>query len=286
MAKEERSLLTVINETLRLALRAEHDLVVEELIGNAFDPESAAEDARHRVAAYVETLLIEMQMLAERLKLPQTTSELIALRKETPKLAEIDHTPDGDIYVGALGKARQYLGPLVALVNPEETSQLSTFRSVLRNTAKIVSDAGLSPSKEVEVRNKIHEITSYCFTDAIREVPLPHSFKTYRGDLGIRSLGAVAEYKFAKTKDEMNHCLDGIFADMRGYDGHSEWQHFFAVFYMKEPFETQERLERIFEDVKAPANWTPIALNGPTLDLSEVTKKKRRRASSEQMAGS
>lgn len=46
--------------------------------------------------------------------------------------------------------------------------------------------------------------------------------KTYKQDLGVRSLMAVAEYKYAATENEVRRALDGIYTDMKGYSGHYE----------------------------------------------------------------
>jgi hypothetical protein len=266
MAQEEQALLARIHDTHQYAGRAERDLQQCVLTPrrNSFEPDEDLDDAQLRLRVYVERMFMDLRILAERLGLPQTRQEMFGFQKEQKDLAAYDTAEELDVHVPALARARQYLQSLEALVNPEQSSQLNVFRTILQHTAKIIDEASLQPTKEVEVRNRILQVASYSFTDAVKEVPLPQSVKTYRGDIGIPSIKAVAEYKFAKTSQEMKACLDGVYADMRGYDGHFQWQHFFAVFYMKGPFFTQDHIEKEFKKVGAASNWTPIVINGPT----------------------
>lgn len=265
MAQEEQALLSLVHDTLQYAKQAERDIQQCVLTPRSTrEPDEDLDDAQLRLRSYVETMLLDLRILAERLGLPQTRQEIFDFQKEQKDFAAFEvASQEMDVYVPALGRTKQYLRCLEALVNPEQSSQLNVFRTILQHTAKIIDEAGLLPSKEVDVRNRILQVTSYSFVDAIKEVPMPQAVKTYRGDIGVPSIKAVAEYKFARTVQEMKACLDGIYADMKGYDGHSQWQSFFAVFYMKGPFFTQDHIEKEFKKVGAASNWVPIVVNGP-----------------------
>ena len=270
MAQEEQALLASIYDTLQSATQAERDVEHLQLITRsvvASEPDEELDDARFRLKTYAEKMFLQLRILAERLGLPDTREEIVDFQKKHPDLAHCDISHgDCDIYAPALVRAREYLGCLESLVNPEQSSQLNVFRTILQHTAKIIADAELSPAKEAKVRNQILRVTSYSFTDAAKEIDISQSVKSYRADIAIPSIKAVAEYKFAKSEGEMKNCLDGIYADMKGYSGHSEWQHFFAVFYMKEAFFTQNHIEKEFQRVGASSNWTPIVINGPTAE--------------------
>lgn len=269
MAQEEQALLASIYDTLQYAALAERDIQHHELVSGsiASAPDEELDDAQFRLKAYLERMFLQLRILAERLGLPHTRDEILDCQKKQGDLAHYDISHgDCDIYAPALDQAREYLRCLEALVNPEQSSQLNVFRTILQHTAKIIVDANLLPTKEVDVRNQILRVTSYSFTDATKEIAIPQSVKTYRGDIGIPSIKAVAEYKFAKTEGAMRTCLDGIYADMKGYSGHSQWQHFFAVFYMKAAFFTQDHIEKEFQGVEASSSWTPIVINGPTAE--------------------
>lgn len=275
MAQEEKALLALIEDTLVYANRAERDLedVVRKprKVGFDFDDDDEYRDAQVRVRTYVARMLYNERVLSERLGLPHLRKEIARFSKRTKDLGEWVRDDEGDVYSPPLKQARRYLESLAVLVNPEQSSQLAVFSSILHHTSKIISDAKLEPTSEADVRNKILEVASYSFTDAYKEPKMPKSIKTYRGDIGVPSINAVAEYKFAKTKEEMKACLDGIYADMHGYSGHEEWRHFFAVFYMKENFFTQLHVEREFQKIGAKSNWTPIVLVGPI--APKATKK-------------
>jgi hypothetical protein len=267
MAQEEQALLALIHDKLQYATRAEGDLQQCILTPRRIssEPDEDMVDAQARLRWYVERMLLDLRILAERLGLPQTRQEIFEFQKEQKDFADFDvDSEEMDVSVPALVRTRQYLQCIEALVNPEQSSQLNVFRTILQHTAKVIDEASLLPSKEVEVRNRILQVVSYSFVDATKEVAMPQTVKTYRGDIGVPSIKAVAEYKFAKTANEMKSCLDGIYADMKGYSGHSQWKSFFAVFYMKGPFFTQDHIEKEFAKVGAASSWTPIVINGPT----------------------
>jgi hypothetical protein len=96
----------------------------------------------------------------------------------------------------------------------------------------------------------------------MREIPVGQLLKTYKPELGVRSLMAAAEYKFASSEAEVKKSLDEIYADMRGYYGHPEWRTFFAVIYTTDTLLHQKKLEEEFRGVKADVNWTPIIVVG------------------------
>ena len=281
MAQEEQAVLALIEDTLVYANKAERDLenalrLPQESEDYNPDYPAPQRDAEERLGAYVAHMLYNERVLAERLGLPHLRQEISDFHKKNKNLAKCETNDEGDVYSPTLSQARQYLESLTALVNPNQSSQLAVFNSILQHTSKIISDAKLEPTNEVAVRNKILEVTSYSFTDAYKEPKLPKSVKTYQGDIGVPSINAVAEYKFAKTKEEMKTCLDGIYTDMYGYSGHQEWRHFFAVLYMADHFYTQLHVEREFRIVGAKSNWTPIVLVGPT--GQKATKKGRKKA--------
>ena len=61
---------------------------------------------------------------------------------------------------------------------------------------------------------------------------LPKPLKTYKPDLESTDLGVAIEYKFAASEQDVKTAVDGIFSDMQGYAGSSQWRTFYAVIYM------------------------------------------------------
>jgi hypothetical protein len=145
---------------------------------------------------------------------------------------------------------------------PDGLTGLDVFRNILQNTPAIVKLKALEPTNEAVVRKAIFEVLKISFHDAVREIPIGQLLKTYKPDLGVRSLMAAAEYKFCSSETELKKSVGEVFSDMKGYEGHHEWRNFYAVFYTTEPILHQDRLEKEFAGVKANANWTPIIVVG------------------------
>jgi hypothetical protein len=144
------------------------------------------------------------------------------------------------------------------------TTVHDVLATILRNTGKLVAQRKLTPSSETQVRNAMLEYIQLAFEDARKEIPISKKFKTYRADIGVPSLRAAIEYKYVKAANQMKSCLDGIYADMKGYGGDDAWRTFYAVFYMTGPFYRQDQVEEEFALVRADLNWTPILVLGPS----------------------
>ena len=171
----------------------------------------------------------------------------------------------GDIQLRSqsLGRVRSYYHSLATMTDSGAVTGLDVFRTILQNTAAIVRLKAVEPTKEAVVRDAIFEVLRISFHDAVREIPIGQLLKTYKPDLGVRSLMAAAEYKFCSSETELKKSVDEVYADMKGYEGHHEWRNFYAVFYTTAPILHQDRLEKEFVRVKANANWTPIIVVGP-----------------------
>ena len=102
----------------------------------------------------------------------------------------------------------------------------------------------------------------HIFPDTVREIPIGQVTKTYKPDLGVRSLKAAAEYKYVVTDVEAKTIIGGFYEDMRGYAGSDDWKHFYAVVYMTKPFFTLQQIKAEFDHVAADRNWTPVLVHG------------------------
>lgn len=161
-----------------------------------------------------------------------------------------------------LGKAHGFYDSLATIAEGGAVTGLRVFETILKNTPAIIRAKGIEPSSEAEVRAAIYDVLKFAFHDAVREIPVAQVLKVYKPDLGVRSLMAAAEYKFADTEAEVKKALDEIYADMKGYSGHDDWRTFFAVIYTTDALVHQDKLEAEFRGVKADVNWAPIILVG------------------------
>ncbi|MNC03191.1 hypothetical protein D3C75_505890 [compost metagenome] len=140
--------------------------------------------------------------------------------------------------------------------------RISQFESILINTPKIVKDRGIEPSNEAEVRKCVYDLLIHIFPDTVREIPIAQETKTYKPDLGVKSLKVAAEYKFADSAEEVKKAVGGLYEDMRGYAGSEDWKHFYAVVYITDAYFTPEQIMSEFNHTGTDDNWKPILVFG------------------------
>jgi hypothetical protein len=133
---------------------------------------------------------------------------------------------------------------------------------ILDSTPSIIQDRTIEPNNEATVRNAVLDHLKYVFPDATKEIQLPKVIKHFRGDIGIKSLNCVVEYKFADNAKEVKTAIDGIYEDMTAYNGLSEWRKFIAVIYQTAHFYTIDQIKAEFKMSKANENWVIRLVTG------------------------
>jgi hypothetical protein len=266
---EEHLLAASIRDTIRDAERAVSRLFHQtevEIVREEYKREHASDElvARSTLRFLVEKVFRDTGILAERMGLPRYREDLMAKLHSFDNLSALQE-PAWEVgpHSEPLAAARTMYDSLAIMTEGREVTGLSVFETILENTPKIIQRANLTPKNETQVKQKIREVLGYAFRDIVREIPIPKSLKTYRPDIGVRSLMAAAEYKFISSETEAKAALDGVYTDMRGYAGHSDWRSFYAVLYMAAPFYTQKDVEQEFQLVRAELSWTPMVLVGP-----------------------
>jgi YD repeat-containing protein len=79
--------------------------------------------------------------------------------------------------------------------------------------------------------------------------------------IGVKSLKAAAEYKFADSEDEVKKAVGGLYEDMHGYEC-EDWKIFYAVIYMTDAFFTQDQIIAEFKSTGVHENWKPLLVVG------------------------
>lgn len=232
---------------------------------SSFDePNEELDDACVRLEHYTRSIFRDLRLLAEALNLVSIREEIARAENSHGNLQAMEFDAEApQLWAVALRDAHQYFDSLKSLADSEAPDALAAFHNMIDRSGQIIADLGLTPKNETEVRNAILRTVKYAFPDARKEKDAPNLIANFRMDVAVPSLRAVAEYKFADTADEVNKCLEGIYADMAGYGGSGEWQHFFAVIYMSGPYVTQRQVEQEFKHLKVRANWTPVVVVGP-----------------------
>ena len=133
-------------------------------------------------------------------------------------------------YIGELGSEpygilSDHYDQLRLLLNISKDKDLTNryeylkVKSILKSTPKIIHDSSNTPESESDVKKEIRRVLSYFFPDTVAEIPIPKSVKTFKPDIGIKSLKLAIEYKYANNEKEVKSCVGGILEDIGGYSG-------------------------------------------------------------------
>lgn len=236
--------------------------------------ETAEADEQERLAK--ESLREVVRRIQWRLglafELNGLTSALSHLRQEMSRfkdLAELERLPYVDVLsCPALGFLSDVHDAFSGCLPGEDEAQLDvergrrTLEQILAGTAKLITDRKMEPTNEAEVRREVYGLLLHTFPDTTREVPIPQVSKTYKPDIGVKSLKTAVEYKFVDTEAELKTAFEGIYADTKGYGGSADWTHFFAVIYCTKTFWTPAQLKAECDAVGMPANWQVLLMTG------------------------
>jgi hypothetical protein len=276
MGREEWLLSEAIQQELKLAYTALTKVDDKERYGGVPDPDDEWGDMEYEVLAWhLEKSLRSIGVLAERLGAPSIEREIAALRKR--KLDEISRPYDGDIHSEIYSLASACFAPLKAMTDAHAVTAHTVLQSIIKNTAQIVQMRGVSPTNEADVRNAVLEVCRLAFPDAIKEVGIPQLLTSSRADIGISSLRTVIEFKFITDKDDMSNALKGVYSDMKTYRN-PDWDTFYGVFYMTQPFFNDDDVRREFTSVSADLSWTPFAISGFGGRLTKAEKAEAKAA--------
>jgi hypothetical protein len=226
--------------------------------------------ARLEFKSQLKRLYISICALIEAIGMTELLAQFRSDYAEIPakSLADLDFIPYvGELHSDTLGLFWKYHSTLSSLLGEDTKQQIEDerrkqFEGILINTPKIVRDREIEPSNEAEVRKCVYDLLIHVFPDAVRETSIIQGTKTYKPDIGIKSLKTAAEYKFADSAEEVKKAIGGLYEDMRGYAGSEDWKHFFAVVYMTDAFFTQQQIMAEFKHTSADENWKPILVIG------------------------
>lgn len=228
-----------------------------------------------------------MLLLIERLGLPMFYSSYTAqFQRFDGKLDKVGHFDENpwDLYSDPLillGQTFDALKNMSVQAQDSDALMRDLLERMLRQTPYILADREIIPESEAQVRKPLFDALKTVFPDCRREIPVSHIFKTYKADLGVPSLRALIEVKYALNEAELRSELDGIFADINGYSGDPQWNRFFAVFYTATPAAAPERLIEEFKLSRVDISWTPIIVHGSGTRRSRPSGAPQKRASAE-----
>lgn len=163
---------------------------------------------------------------------------------------------------------RQLLFPFRAFGGGEEKhlTRLDILENILENTAFILNNKGVKPSREFDVYDNVKIVCEATFPKEAQFDGGDHPFyklaKCYKPDILIPFLNCAVEYKFAATEKQLNKTIDQILEDVKGYSQHEVYKFFYAVFYVKTGIIQKKRFSEMWRSKGFPENWKEILVEG------------------------
>ncbi len=214
----------------------------------------------------VRELAIKLMAAFEYLRLPDTAARFRTAVEGLSATAFAYSEQMGGMYSTSLEVIRPYVEiveAIAGLPTPQgpDTAARDVLKQLLRSTARYLFLRKAEPTSESGLQKKIYPLLRAAFPDTTREVSVPHVAKTYKADFGVPSLNTLVEYKYCNSRSDWPKALDEVYADMKGYSGTPQWNHFYVVFYLTDRFTTQEEVDAEFLATASQA-WTPMVVFG------------------------
>lgn len=178
----------------------------------------------------------------------------------------IDFEPfNGEIYNTYLHDIWSFLSPFNFFKNDLNAKKcgISYIENILKNTASIIYKMGTKPTTETEVYNAVKIIIESVFPSSKKAGSnFIKTAKKYNPDILIPELETAIEYKYADNENKLKNAIEQIAADAKGYTGDSEYNLFYAVFYVTDDFWGIEKFKKAWQDNEFPKNWKAFYIVG------------------------
>jgi hypothetical protein len=244
------------------------------LMSRPSDPEYYEEQLADQIRSLYVHVAFTLEAIGLSSLLVQFREDFEPFRKDPTALAT-DRL--GEPYPRALVYLKDYVHALRAAAGkPEDAVDgLQQLERILLGTPKVIRDRDIEPYNESSVRKAMYELLLHPYPDTVRDVPIAKVSKSYKPDIGIRSLKAAVEYKFVDSEKEAKTAIGGVYEDVKGYAGSADWQHFYAVFYMTAAYLTPAQVEAEFRLSEVDRSWKPLLVSGGGGRTREFKKRMR-----------
>jgi hypothetical protein len=211
-------------------------------------------------------------VVLEAVEMPEARASLAkAWKGFTSAQGGLQHTNDNGEFQSCQSPALTFLERLInglrMTVNDEMSSEdawtLSRLEAMLRDTPGLLHRRGISPKKESDLQEVMHDYLSACFPYFVPDPQIGGTLKNFKPDCGIANVGAAIEFKIVHTKEQIAVAFSGVAEDTSGYKGPKDWTRFYAVVYQDEPFMLESHLRSDMKRIGA-ATWTGFVVNAPT----------------------
>lgn len=164
--------------------------------------------------------------------------------------------------------------------NYDNVIETNRLLKILEETGLILEKMGIYPTKEAEVYNSIKWVIDlyYPSTRKKNKARFIGKFKKYNPDILVPEIKTAIEYKFIKSKSNIDEYLDQIKIDATNYRNDNDYENFIAVLYfMGSVSATKESIETAWKAKRFPKNWKLVIANGATVksikSVNSISKK-------------
>ena len=134
---------------------------------------------------------------------------------------------------------------------------------ILRNTQVIINETNTKPTSEPQVYKAVKFVVKSVFPSALEPTSgFFKSFKNYNPDILVPEIHTAVEYKYADTEAKLKNQIDQVIADTKGYTGDTNYEIFYAVFYVTDDFWGIDKFETVWKEMEFPKNWKGIYIIG------------------------
>jgi hypothetical protein len=181
-------------------------------------------------------------------------------------------------YLDAVIDVIRVIVPSPATLIADEHAEVLRLERFLDRTAYILQKRGLAPTKESQIQKVMDEYLEAIYgPDYHRQFTVPGVVKNFRPDSGIRSLGAVIEFKFAASPAKLKTAVAGLFEDASSYRASSDWKRYYSVIYMTGAHGTREQVAAAFTQAEM-IDWKPVLVTGASSKLARIGSQNQVRA--------
>jgi len=215
------------------------------------------------ITTYLETLKLNEY-------LNDFKKEFTMLFTDSPEtLLESDFCEEtGEEYSKIVSKIWLFLAPFEFseksyIDNLLKQTGVKYLEHILRNTQVIINKTGLTLKSEPQIYKAVKFVVESVFPSSLKPTSgFFKSFKNYSPDILIPEIHTAVEYKFANTEEKLKSQVDQIIADTKGYTGDTNYEIFYAVFYVTENFWGIDKFETVWKEMQFPKNWKGLYVIG------------------------
>lgn len=224
----------------------------------------------HKIKTVYKLIIVYLETANLKEYLADFKSEFSTIFTDKSKnLFESEYDDDsGQMYSKSLSKIWHFLSPFEFSQQSHidkllKQSGVKYLERILRNTQVIINETKAKPTSEPQVYNAVKFVVKTVFPSSLEPTSgFFKSFKNYNPDILVPEIHTAVEYKYADTETKLKTQIDQVVADTKGYTGDTNYEIFYAVFYVTDDFWGIDKFETVWKEMEFPKNWKGLYIVG------------------------